>query len=485
MRGDADVIIHDIDENPKKATLTDALYIPSYPQDIFSVQAATERGTSIIFQPDHAELKYKDGTEFSIEKDGRLYYLKAYDEKSESDTVNYTQDIKERHEILGHCNYDDIIKLEKVVDGMKVTGKESVKSGAVAVYFFKNKSDAVKATEKFIANIAPYGTVKCIRSDGGGEFISKEFESLLTKNGIRHDKSSPHSPHQNGTAERHWRTLFEMGRCLLTQENVSKEFWPYAVMGAAHIRNRCYNKRLQKTPYQAMTGKKPNLSNMRTFGSECFAYKQKRSKLDDRCAKGIFLGYDKSSPSYLVFIPDTNKVMKYRVVKFPTKKAIEQQTQTEKVFSDFEESILCQRQVIKDPNPGTARATNVDESQGVFNEETERSTNETSTESIDSQVPPRNKYPKRERRPPIRLGDYVNGKEIESNQVMNTIDYCYRVSAFPQKYQEAMQSPDSDNWKVAMNDEMNSLLANGTFCLTTLPQAVLQVIRFPVASFAT
>ena len=218
-----------------------------------------------------------------------------------------------------------------------------------------------------------------------------------------------------------------------------------------------------------MTGRKPNLSNMRTFGSECFAYKQKRSKLDDRCTKGIFLGYDKSSPSYLVFIPETNKVMKYRVVKFPTKRMTEQQTQTEDVFSDFEEAIFCQHQAIKDPNPSTARATNVDEFQGVFNPETERATNEI-TEPIDNQVPSQSRYPRRERRPPIRLGDYVNEDEIESNQLMNTIDYCYRVSAFPQTYQEAMQSPDSENWKVAMNEEMNSLLANGTFSLSTLPQ---------------
>ena len=59
------------------ATMTNALYIPSYPQEIFSVQAATDRGACIMFQSDHAELKFKDGTEFNIEKNGRLYYLKT------------------------------------------------------------------------------------------------------------------------------------------------------------------------------------------------------------------------------------------------------------------------------------------------------------------------------------------------------------------------------------------------------------------------
>ena len=74
---------------------------------------------------------------------------------------------------------------------------------------------------------------------------------------------------------------------------------------------------------------------MRIFGAECFAYKVKRSKLDDSGTRGILPGYDKSNPSYLVFIPETNKVMKNRAVKFPIKKVIEQQTQTESVLSDY------------------------------------------------------------------------------------------------------------------------------------------------------
>ena len=72
---------------------------------------------------------------------------------------------------------------------------------------------------------------------------------LLNDNKIKHETSAPHSPHQNGTAERHWRTLFEMGRCMLIEANLGKSMWPYAVMQAAYIRNRCYNNRLKQTPY--------------------------------------------------------------------------------------------------------------------------------------------------------------------------------------------------------------------------------------------
>ena len=93
-------------------------------------------------------------------------------------------------------------------------------SGCLFTYFLKEKSDAVKATEKFLSDIAPYGKVKTLtfyedvfpagdikrmRSGNGGEYIAREFKALLVKNSIKHQLTSPNSP-QSGTAERSWRT---------------------------------------------------------------------------------------------------------------------------------------------------------------------------------------------------------------------------------------------------------------------------------------
>lgn len=43
---------------------------------------------------------------------------------------------------------------------------------------------------------------------------------------------------------------------------------------------------------------------------------QGRKKLDSKSDKGIFIGYDKNSPAYLVYFPDSRKVIKHRLVKF-------------------------------------------------------------------------------------------------------------------------------------------------------------------------
>lgn len=99
-----------------------------------------------------------------------------------------------------------------------------------------------------------------------------------------------------------------------------------AVQTAAIICNRCFNRCTGQTPYGLLTDKKPNVSKMQKFGSVCYTYKQNKGKLDSRCDRGCFVGYDKNSPAYLVYHPDTNKVQKHRLVKFVSKAAVEKQT---------------------------------------------------------------------------------------------------------------------------------------------------------------
>lgn len=196
------------------------------------------------------------------------------------------------------------------------------------VYFLKYKNETVQATERFLADTAPYGKIKRLRSDCGTEYTAKGFKSLIVKNGIRHETSAPYSPHQNRTAERNWQTLFDMAQCMLIESGLPKGLWPYAVQTAAITRNQCFNKRTKQTPVQALTGRQPNLSRMQKFGSECFAYKQEKGKLDPRCEKGVFIGYDKAGPAYIVYFPESRRVQKSRLVTFVLKNGVEQQTPT-------------------------------------------------------------------------------------------------------------------------------------------------------------
>ena len=278
-------------------------------------------------------------------------------------------------------------------------------TGINMVYFLKQKSDTLEATQKFLADVAPFGKIKRIRTDNGTEFKSNNFESLLRKNLIRHETSAPYSPHPNGTVERMWRSLFEMARCLLLESELNKSFWAYAVMTAAYIKNWCFNPRLGKTPYEALIGKRPDLSNMYIFGSTCYAYVQNAKKLEARSKKGVFVGYDKESPAYLIYYPEANKVERVRCVKF-----LEQNVCVPKIEDD--EIVL--------PTPLTTADSDVSDEQTTE----DRNVGENENRGEDS------RYPKRIHTKPKHLDGYVSDGGLEDD-VNYTVDYCYRVANIP------------------------------------------------------
>ena len=248
----------------------------------------------------------------------------------------------EWHKVLGHCNLNDVRKLQSVVNGMNITNSDECTceicirgkmcqfrsrildkraqkplefvhcdlagptdpvardgfkyaislvddyTSIIMVYFLKQKSDTIDATRKFLADVVPFGTVRRIRSDNGTKFTGHNFQSLLREHTIKHETSAPYSPHQNGTVERAWCSLFSMARCLLLEANLPRQLWTYAVMASAYIRNRCFNPRLGRTLFEALTGSRPNVANMHVFGSVCYAYVQNTKKLEPPRQEGYF-----------------------------------------------------------------------------------------------------------------------------------------------------------------------------------------------------
>ncbi len=537
-RGDAEVTLIDEKGQPIKTVMKQALYIPSYPHDIYSVKAATLDGAEVILKQGNSRM-IMDGHVFPIKECNRLYFLETVNLETNmtNDQVNLSLDIYQWHKVLGHCNFEDIFKLPQVVQGMKIKGQEHVDqtrlqcntciegkfvnsrnrspdskanrplelvhtdltgpmnvnarenfryaitftddySGAIFVYFLRSKSDTIKATEKFLADCAPYGNVKRIRSDNGGEYTGKEFQTLLRNKGIRHETSSPHSPHQNGTAERQWRTLFDMGRCLLIESGLPKNMWTYAIRMAAYIRNRCFNNRTGQTPFETLTGNKPDLSKTWIFGSECFAYQHEHNKLDSRCKKGVFVGHDTNSPAYLVYFRDSGKVIKYRLVKFlQNDMSQDVYTQTNSDLDDYASDV---NESIHNPNNDSSHDNSsendpdadLDPNTCAIDQKSTENRNIESGEVHDEDSSGHktgNPYPQRERNPPKYLTDYVTDLE-QDDCVYASTDYCYKTFGDPQNYHEAMNSPFSSNWQQAMHEELQSLNENDTFELVKLPE---------------
>ena len=109
----------------------------------------------------------------------------------------------------------------------------------------------------------------------------------------------------------------EMARCMLG--NLPNFLWGKAVSTAIYILNRCPTKAVQgKTPFEAWSGRKPNISHIRVFGCEAFSFvvSEKRKKLDQKVEKCIFVGYDSQHKGYRLYSPSYKAVLVSRDVKF-------------------------------------------------------------------------------------------------------------------------------------------------------------------------
>ena len=108
-------------------------------------------------------------------------------------------------------------------------------------------------------------------------------------------------PNKMGVVERKNRTLQEMARTIIHENNLPNYFWAEAVNTSCYILNRVLiRSSLNKTPYELWKNKKPNISYFKVFGSKCFILiiKDNLGKFDAKSNVGIFLGYSSSSKAY-------------------------------------------------------------------------------------------------------------------------------------------------------------------------------------------
>lgn len=152
--------------------------------------------------------------------------------------------------------------------------------------------------------------IKCLRTDGGGEYCNDRLRSYLRSQGIIHQVTVPYCPQQNGVSERLNRTLLEKARCMLQESGLSREFWGEAVMAALYIKNRSPTVALGGLiPEQVWTGQNIDLGHLRVFGCIAFSLipEHKRSKLDAKSKQYIFVGYSDTTKGYRLTDPKNPK----------------------------------------------------------------------------------------------------------------------------------------------------------------------------------
>ncbi|GJZ76398.1 retrotransposon protein, putative, ty1-copia subclass [Tanacetum coccineum] len=109
-------------------------------------------------------------------------------------------------------------------------------------------------------------TLKALRSDRGGKYLSQEFLDHLRSRGIISKLTPPYTPQHNGVSERRNQTLLDMVRSMMSLTTLPMSFWGYALESAARILNMVLTKKVNKTPYEMWYEKVPNLSYLKVWG---------------------------------------------------------------------------------------------------------------------------------------------------------------------------------------------------------------------------
>jgi hypothetical protein len=159
--------------------------------------------------------------------------------------------------------------------------------------------------------------IKMLRSNRGGEYLSGEFSAHLKKVGTARRLTVHDTLEYNGVSERLNRTLLEKVRAMLHESHLPRFLWGEALMHAVYVKNRTWTQSLNNTtPFELLTGAKPDMSNMHVWGSRVWVHDTNGTKLDGRVKEGRWVGFDEESKGHRIYWVEKRSVTVERSVKW-------------------------------------------------------------------------------------------------------------------------------------------------------------------------
>ncbi|GJW48616.1 putative ribonuclease H-like domain-containing protein [Tanacetum coccineum] len=247
------------------------------------------------------------------------------------------------HRRLGHINFKT---MNKLVRGNLVRGLPSkiFENDHTCVAFQKGKQHKASCKTKLVSSISQpsqmlhidlFGLtfikslnkkIYCLvvtddfsRCDNGTEFKNTEMNQFYQMKGIKREFSVARTPQQNRLAERNNKTLIEAARTMLANSLLPTTFWVKAINTACYVHNIVLiTKPHNKTPYELLIGRPPNLDFMRPFGCPVTILNtlDHLGKFEGKADEGFLVGYSINSKAFRVFNTRTRKVEENLHIKF-------------------------------------------------------------------------------------------------------------------------------------------------------------------------
>jgi hypothetical protein len=330
-------------------------------------------------------------------------------------------------------------------------------SRKVSVFPIRTKDEVVDKFRVYRASVEKQlgVSIKAVRSDNGGEFIG-EFRRELLRHGISVETSAPYTPEQNGVAERMNRTLVESARSMIHAQRLEQAFWAEAVLTAAYIRNRVVSRSTDgKSPEERWSGKKPTVRHLRVWGCNAYAHvpSEKRSKFDAKSVKCIMVGYAEGSKAWRLWDDERKRLIISRDVVF------NESTETTAPLPAAENVPADIAVVPEQPIPAL-RVSEIAVEQPLPASEPEvhaSALEARPAEQVGAVAEPFRRSARQHRQP----GEWWKAAAAEQANI---------ALSEPQTYQQAVTSPDNQQWLEAINAEYKSLRDNETWELVEKPK---------------
>nr|GEV33211.1 hypothetical protein [Tanacetum cinerariifolium] len=244
------------------------------------------------------------------------------------------------------------------------------------VLFLHSKDEASEVIISFIkkTQVNLQIQVQRIRTDNGTEFKNKTLVKFFDEVGITQKFSTARTPQQNGIVERRNRTLVEAARTMLTFANLPSFLWAEAIATACFIQNRSIiHKRFDKTPYELINKRKPNIKFFHVFGCRCYLLNDYKDvgKLKAKRDIRVFVGYSKESAAFRIYNKRT-----LSIVDKASKKDLKD------LFQDFYDEYFDSSKIMKSSTTNVETSINGE----VFHEVSESFQGESSLSSLNDVV---------------------------------------------------------------------------------------------------
>ena len=360
-----------------KIAIPNMLYVPKITKTLISTNCITNQGYEIHIKGDLTVSTPEGKPVLKAKNRNGLYYLTRPNKEANSVTAISKINLQQAHRRFGHACNERLSKLQESCEGIELKMSERPKCNGCAlgqarrqpfpeerrtkptrkfeivssdlkgpllstsqgyqyyitfnclfskwcwVTFLKTKSpeEVKESLARFLtdAKAETKERMNILLTDNGGEYVNKEMSEFLLIKSIKHQRTVPYSPQQNGAAERRNLTIMNMARTILIDAALPPEFWTFAVRYAVYTQNLLPTRAINwKTPYELWTGEKPDVRHLRIFG--CTAYSHinpsVRTSLDPTAEAGIFLGYSQYSKGFIFMRQADQKVLVRRDLEF-------------------------------------------------------------------------------------------------------------------------------------------------------------------------